>query len=367
MGRCDRSAPRPAACSVRARGGVLGFAVVAGLAGCGSSSGTHPDARGAEEPVVWQPKPGDAPNWDIQLVPPFDVSAPRTMYDLDLWSLVPVDTMLDYGDGKPVMVPHGALAGTIAQLHARTPPAIVICHVETGAIDLGRPEPDADKFLSAMDRTKIPDNPDPPNADSLIGWRVGEPGLPGLRYLDIRQASRAKLIPILFKRFDLAQQIGCDGIDPAHNDSVSYDVPDVTPPGFPILSVDTLSWYAEVAQQGHARKLSTGMRNGTFLPGQSDAGAQQYDWLILERCGEFESDPEGGEGCDTARPFLNAQKDVFAIEYSMAQDGTTSQTAAKVCAPHMTETIPDGIFKNVPPPSSALREQCKTAVPPPPP
>jgi hypothetical protein len=338
---------------------VLGFAVGVALAGCGSSSGTHPDARGAEEPVVWQPKPGDAPNWDIQLAPPFDVSAPRTMYDLDLWSLVPVDTMLDYGDGAPVMVPHGALAGAIAQLHARTPPAIVICHVETGAIDVQRPEPDADKFLSAMDRTKIPDNPDPPNPDSLIGWKVGEGSL---RYLDVRQASRAKLIPLLFKRFDLAQQIGCDGIDPAHNDSVSYDVPDVTPPGFPISSDDSLSWYAEVAQQGHARKLSTGMRNGTLLPGQSNAGAQQYDWLILERCGEFQLG--GTEGCDTAREFLNANKDVLAIEYNKAQDGMTDQDALTVCAPQMMETIDDGLYKDFPPSSDTkIRRQCKTPTP----
>jgi hypothetical protein len=360
MGRCERSAADPA----RARGGLLGCAVVAALAGCGSSPGTHPDARGADEPVMWQPKPGDAPNWDIQLAPPFDVSATRTMYDLDLWQLVPVQTTLDYGDGAPVTVPPGKLAGAIAQLHARTPPAIVICHVETGAIDVGLPEPDLDKFLSAMDRTKLPDNPDPPNPDSLIGWSVGEGRL---RYLDTRQASRAKLIPILFKRFDLAQQIGCDGIDPAHNDSVSYDVPDVTDPGFviPISSDDKLSWYAEVAKQGHARKLSTGMRNGTFLPGQADVGAQQFDWLIMERCGEFEADPEGGEGCDTARPFLNANKAVFAIEYSMAQDGKTAQDAAKVCAPHAKETIPDGIYKNVPPPSSALREQCATVTLPP--
>jgi hypothetical protein len=357
MARRDRSA----ACSARARGRVLRFAVVAALAGCGSS-GTHPDARGAEEPVVWQPRPGDAPNWDIQLVEPVDVSAPRTMYDLDLWSLVPVDTVLDYGDGKPVTVKAGKRAGAIAQLHARTPPAIVICHVETGAIDVQRPEPDVDRFLSAMDRTKLPDNPDPPNLDSLIGWSVGEPGAPGLRYLDIRQASRAKLIPNLFKRFDLAQQIGCDGIDPAHNDSVSYNVPDVTPPGFPITSDDSLSWYTEVAKQGHARKLSTGMRNGTLLPGQSMVGAQQFDWLILERCGEFQLG--GTEGCDTAREFLNANKDVFAIEYDKAQDGTTDQDAPSVCAPQMAETIDDGLFKHFPPSSDAtIRRQCKTPTP----
>src|SRR3954468_315288 len=254
MGRCERSA----ADSARARGGVLGCAAVAALAGCGSSPGTRPDARGADEPVMWQPKPGDAPNWDIQLAPPFDVSATRTMYDLDLWELVPVQTTLDYGDGAPVTVPPGKLAGAIAQLHARTPPAIVICSVETGPMDLQRP--DAKKFPGFKeDHKQIPDDPmapspgpvtGDPEPGSVIGWSVGEGTL---RYLDTRQASRAKLIPILFKRFDLAQQIGCDGVDPAHNDSVSYDVPDETPNGFVIPPEDKLSWYAEVATQGHAR------------------------------------------------------------------------------------------------------------------
>lgn len=355
-----RRRDRPAPCSTQARGSVFGCAVCAAvaLAGCGShgngSNGTHADAGidGPVGPPWWQPKPGDAPNWDIQLAAPFDVSAPRTMYDLDLWSLVPAPTKLDYGDGAPpIDVPAGALAGTIAQLHARTPPAIVICYVETGVLDLDRP--DAKKFPGYnADPTMIPDNPASPSPDSVIGWSLGDVHL---RFLDTRQASRAKLAPLVFKRFDLALQIGCDGVDPAHNDAALFTT------GFPIMSDDSISWYAEVAQQGHARKLSTGMRNGEFLGGLVDAGANEFDWLILERCGEFEAG--GTQGCDTARPFLNAKKDVFALEYDHAADGTP-QTAATVCAPQMTEQIPDGLYKDVPPTgNAAIRQQCATVAP----
>ncbi|HEX8109790.1 MAG TPA: endo alpha-1,4 polygalactosaminidase [Kofleriaceae bacterium] len=356
MGRRDRPAPRPA----QARGCVLGFAVGAALAGCGSNPGNSPDAgQGPVPPAVWQPKPGDAPNWDIQLAAPFDVSAPRTMYDLDLWSLVPSPTTLDYGDGKPVTVPRGALAGTIAQLHARTPPAIVICYVETGMLDLQRP--DAVKFLGYdPDPTQIPDNKDvmntavkgAPASGSVIGWSLGDVKL---RFLDARQASRAQWAPILFKRFDLALQIGCDGVDPAHNDSAAYAT------GFNITSDDALTWYAEVAQEGHARKLSTGMRNSVTLLESIDPGANQFDWLILERCGELEAG--GTQGCDTARPFLNAQKDVFAIDYNVAQDGT-AQTATTVCAPQLKETIVDGLYKDAPPTGKTMiRQQCGTLPP----
>ena len=88
--------------------------------------------------------PGVARNWDVQSTAPFDLTAPRAMYDLDLWALVPATTMLDYGDGDPVTVPAGVLAGKIAELHARTPRTVVICHVDTGAIRLS--DPDARKF-----------------------------------------------------------------------------------------------------------------------------------------------------------------------------------------------------------------------------
>jgi hypothetical protein len=335
------------------------------LAGCGSSSnGNHPDAGidGPVGPAWWQPKPGAAPNWDIQLAAPFDVSAPRTMYDLDLWSLVPSQTTLDYGDNTPVTVPAGALAGTIAQLHARTPPAIVLCYVETGALDLNRP--DAVKFPGYnADHTKIPDNPDPmsmspgsvkgpPNSSSVIGWSVDTVDL---RFLNTSQASRATLSPILFKRFDLAQRIGCDGIDPAHNATAPLAT------GFPITSDDSASWYAEVAQQGHARKLSTGMRNNVILPELISPGADQFDWLLLERCGELEAQQE--LGCDAARPFLNAQKDVFALDYNKTEDGST-QDPQTVCMPQMTESIPDGLFKDFPPTGNAtIRQQCAPPAP----
>src|ERR1051325_10200690 len=99
---------------------------VACLPGCGGGSSKPPVDASDPGPKWWQPKIGEVKNWDIQLTAPFDVSAPRVMYDLDLWAVVPSPTMLDYGAGEPVMVPAGKLAGTIAQLHARTPSTIVI-------------------------------------------------------------------------------------------------------------------------------------------------------------------------------------------------------------------------------------------------
>jgi len=242
---------------------------------------------------------------------------------------VPAQTTIDYGDGDPVTVPAGALAGTLAQLHARTPRPIVICHVETGLLELTRP--DARKFPGYnANAAAIPDDPMAPAAGSVIGWSVGSKSL---RLLDIREASRPRWIAIMFKRFDLAKQIGCDGVEPSHNDVAQY------PSGFAATALESYSWYAEVAKQGHARMLSTGMKNGNALAGQADMMADKFDWLMIERCGEYDD-------CASSRPFLNLMKAVFAIDYDRDIDGA-AQGSTTVCLHQQTGNVSDGIFKDV--------------------
>jgi hypothetical protein len=318
------------------------IALAGGVVGCGGGGG---GGGGSSTPMVdaaidaagpgwWQPKVGEAKNWDIQLtaeLAQIDVSAPRTMYDLDLWALVPAPTMIDYGDGDPVAVPAGALAGTLAALHARTPRPMVICHVETGALELSRP--DARKFPGyPTDGKPVPDRPTTPATGSVIGWSAETPDL---RLLDIREASRSRWTSIMFKRFDLASQIGCDGVEPSHNNVVNYS------PGFdPAAGIpDSYSWYREVAAQGHARRLSTGMKDGDGVPGQTDMMADKFDWLMVERCGELEY-------CDAARPFINLDKAVLAIDYNVNDTGG-AQTSGVVCQNQALAMIADGIFKDV--------------------
>jgi Glycoside-hydrolase family GH114 len=365
MARSDDNA-EAGPCSVRGRrlpAQVMRLALVSSaacLVSCGGDSQPPPVVDGDVGPAWWQPKVGEAKNWDIQLGAPIDVSEPRTMYDLDLWALVPSPTMIDYGDGDPVAVPAGALAGTIAQLHARTPPTIVICHLDTGALDLSLP--DARKFRGyKADPTQIPDNPDAmpapavagkPEDGSVIGWRLGAPAR---RWLDITEASRSKWIDIMFKRFDLAAQIGCDGVDPGFNQAAEFMS------GFSPGGLESISWYAEVAKQGHARGLSTGMKNGYTLSGQTDAEADKFDWLMVERCGEENN-------CDFTRPFINLQKAVFAIDYDHVElcpdppapcPPLPPQSSDVVCPQQKTQNqvTLDGIYKDVAL-TSKVRTQC---------
>ena len=320
------------------------IALACWLAGCGGGGGgggvANPGIDASPDspppPPWWQPRGnGEAKNWDIQLSPAagaVDVSVQRVMYDLDLWALVPAATVLDYGDGDPVTVPKGALPDTIARLHATTPPTIVICHVETGALELNRP--DARKFPGYINPpSAIPDNPASPAAGSVIGWGLATPNE---RRLDVREASRARWISIMFKRFDLAKQIGCDGVEPERNQVPLTD----NTTGFPALTAaESYSWYAELAKQGHQRMLSTGMKNG-LAAGQPDYEAPMFDWLMVERCAE-------GQECDQTRPFVNMDKPVFEIEYSDTYATAAAQTAA--CTVLQTAQIVEGLIKDFPP------------------
>jgi hypothetical protein len=320
------------------------FALALVIAGCGGSSGT-PDAALPDAPIdalpppPWfQPRPGEARDWDIQLGAPIDLSAPHTMYVIDLWAAVPAATTIDYGDGDPVSVPAGKQAGAIAMLHARTPAAVVICRVDTGGLELAAP--DARKFPGY--EANPPDNPTPPKAGSVIGWSIDSPAE---RFLDVRAASVPKFQALIWKRLDLAKQIGCDGVLGDRNDT------DSAVAGFTDIKLtDVKSWYEAVITQTHMRTMSAGMKDGFELPSLPDEVATMADWGVIQRCGEYED-------CDTARPFINLHKAVFAIDYQVNTQDQTGIDPSIACPRQITAMIADGLVKDEAL-SSKYRYQC---------
>ncbi|MBA3463269.1 MAG: endo alpha-1,4 polygalactosaminidase [Deltaproteobacteria bacterium] len=317
---------------------VLGLATLLVGACDNGKHHLHPEAgRDAPPPPWWQPELGTAKDWDIQLAPPYDVSATRTMYVVDLWDFTPA-TMIDYGDGDPVTVPAGPQAGKIAELKARG--VKVICHVDTGALHLL--DPDARKFPGYA--ATVPDRETPPAAS--IGWSVTSDD-PDERYLDIRTATRGAWTSKMWKRLDLAKQIGCDGVDGDRNDSISADPPYS---GFKIEVSDQISWYKEVAKQLHMRELSAGMRNGNYVPSLVDEVSADFDWMIVERCGELMD-------CDSTRPFVNKRRVVFAIDY-VKDLGGDPNTEGSICNRQQAAQISEGLIKDFPP-TSAKRTQCQ--------
>jgi len=324
--------------------GFAAVAVTASGAGCGGGTST-PDAA-VTEPQWWRPEYGTVQNWDIQLNPPFDVSSPRTMYVLDLWDVVPLPMTLDYHDGMAAIpVGAGRLAGRITELHARTPATVVICRIETGILETGRP--DERKFPAAATGDAIP------GSIPLAGGPQG-------KFLDLRAANRAAWAPILFKRFDLARQIGCDGILPMHNDVSRY----LENKAFTITSEDVLSWYTEVAKQGHDRMLSVGLHGGESFPTTYEQELDAFDWAMVERCGESMS-------CDLPAPFKRANKPVLALEYQTSlpdPDGDPPTMAmdqtATVCLRQQQEKngVTEGLLKDDQL-SNAFRMPCEPDAP----
>lgn len=302
---------------------ALGFVL---LAGC-KPEPFRPDAA----PPYWKPAPGEYANWDIQrAASPFDVSAPRAMYALDLWELVPAPTTLDYGDGTPVTVPAGARANVIAELHGRTPPAMVVCHVTTGAIRLT--DPDAMKFPGY--KMSPPDRPNALELDSVIGWSpLG--GDPNLRFLDIHDASRATVVARVAKRLELARTIGCDAVAAEVHDLLGYQP---TGHGFEDFTPDEYeAWGDELTERAHDITLSIGLRSNSM---QSIGNmARRFDWLMIDRCAEF-------EGCSATREFINASKAVFAIEYLRNEEDTDDNNKDALCMDLKDAMIQDEIIKD---------------------
>lgn len=264
----------------------------------------------------WTPQPGEAANWDIQVNAPVDFATARDMTVVDLWASVPAATMITYDDSSSVNVPAGAQAFTISTLHAAD--TIVVCRVGLGGAREG--DPDYAKFPSAaLSAMTLQDDPT-------------------AHFLDFAQ--RASWEAIAFERLDLAKDIGCDGIEPYLSDHASIDL------GFTPDFALQQSWYTAVAEAAHERELSVGMRNG--LSWVTDQRLS-YDWLLVERCGEFME-------CDQVKPFLDERKAVFAIEYTTNIDGEAQQTTGP-CNQQAANNIEDGLIKSVAL-SSAVRMTC---------
>ncbi len=324
---------------------ALAFAILA-LAACGDDGDPIKPPDGgidAFNPPWWTPSPGEASNWDDQLVAPLDVSTTRQMYTLDLWDVATAGT-IDEGGGVIVTVPAGPLAGKIDTLHGAG--AKVVCHIDAGAIRLT--DPDAMRFPGFA---TPPDRPTMPAAGSVIGWSVV--GDPNTRYLDLRTAGRTLWQGAMRKRFDYAKTIGCDGIDAGWIDQAD--------PGFPLVTAgndnDITLYYADVVAQLHNREISAGWHASTFV-GKSfaDAFSDSYDFAVVERCAEFDE-------CDLTRVFQQKSKAVFGIDYDTTPvgdrdaDGTPDGvTFALGCA--RTNLPTDWIHKDADPafrPSNAYR------------
>ncbi len=216
----------------------------------GDDTTGRPPANRCGTPAVWCPDPGTT--WQWQLSGALDTSLEVAMYDIDLF-----DTEADQ----------------ISALQAQG--RVVICYFSAGSHEQWRPDA-ADFPASAI-------------GDPLDDW-------PGERWLDIRDATVRTL---LAARLDLAEQKGCDGVEPDNVDGYTNGT------GFALTADDQLDFNQWLADQSHQRALSVGLKNDVD---QVTALLPYFDWALNEECMAYDE-------CDTLAPFIDAGKAVFHVEY----------------------------------------------------
>ncbi len=201
-------------------------------------------------------RPGPGTSWQWQLTGTIDTSLDVVMYDIDLFE-----------------VPQA----TIDWLHADG--RIVICYFSAGSREDWRP--DADDF--------------PPAAvgNRLDNW-------PGENWIDIRDATVRQ---IMTARLDLAVEKTCDGVEPDNVDAYANNS------GFNLGGDEQLDYNRFLAAEAHSRGLSVGLKNDLE---QVTHLLDDFDWALNEECFDWNE-------CDLLRPFVQAGKAVFHVEYGNAQ------------------------------------------------
>lgn len=217
--------------------------------------------------LFWHPIAGTT--WQIELLYALNNTSPNvSVYDIDLFD-------------NPT--------STIADLHAQN--SKVICYFSAGSYEPDRP--DSGNF-SAKDKGK-----------ELDGW-------PGEYWLN---TSSANVRSIMSRRISLAASKGCDGVDPDNIDG--YDNKN----GLDLTTSDAIDYVTFLANSAHALNMSMGLKNGAAIINET-IGLMQ--WEVNEQCVQY------GE-CDLFRPFIDAGKPVFHIEYPDSAPDISATTKASIC------------------------------------
>ncbi|MFP3986640.1 endo alpha-1,4 polygalactosaminidase [Streptomyces sp. E11-3] len=165
-------------------------------------------------------------------------------------------------------------AATVRRLHRDG--RKVICYINAGAWESFRPDKaDFPKAVRGMSN----------------GWK-------GERWLDIRQLD--VLRPLMAKRFDMCRDKGFDAVEPDLLDGY------LNRTGFPLTAEHQLAYNRMIAKLAHERGMSVGLKND--MP-QIPQLVGDFDFAVNEECAQFDE-------CATLKPFVDAGKAVFHVEYA---------------------------------------------------
>ena len=163
----------------------------------------------------------------------------------------------------------------VAQLHSMGKK--VICYIDVGVYEDYRP--DAYKFPAS-----VIGSPD-------VGWN-------GSWWLDIRRTDI--LGPIMQARMKMCKDKGFDAIEPDEIDGYSNDTE------FGLTYADQINYNIFIANMAHAMGMSIGLK-GDIDQVKDLVG--YFDWTLNEECFQYQE-------CDLLKPFSDAGKAVFQVEYA---------------------------------------------------
>ncbi|KAH7409077.1 glycoside hydrolase superfamily [Cadophora sp. MPI-SDFR-AT-0126] len=216
----------------------------------------------------WQPVAGST--WQIELSGVVtDTSYPADVFDLDLF-----DTP----------------QSTIDALHAANKK--VICYFSAGSFEDWRPD-QAD--FQAADK-----------GSAMEGWD-------GEWWLNTKTAN---VRSIMAARIDIAASKGCDAVDPDNVDGYA------NANGVGLTSADGIDYLNFLADTAHAKGLSIGLKNAGDLVGEV---LDKMQFHVNEQCIEYDE-------CELFKPFIDAGKPVFHIEYPEAAPSISANVKSEKCA-----------------------------------
>ncbi len=233
---------------------VTAFCVLVPLADLAARAGARPSASTAGHSRRIW-VPTPHTTWQWQLTGPVDQSVAASMFDIDLF------------DNS---------ASVVASLHRHA--HRVICYLDAGTYENYRP--DARRFPRSV---------------------LGKPnGWPGERWLDVRRLS--VLEPIMRSRLQMCRRKGFDGVEADNVDGYTNDT------GFHLTASDQLTYDKWLAQTAHGLGLSIALKNDLDQARQLEP---YFDYALDEQCFQYTE-------CSQLRPFADAHKAVFEVEYYLS-------------------------------------------------
>jgi hypothetical protein len=218
---------------------------------------------GGDEEGIWRPSPSD--RWHVQYAGELEVPDGVDVVDLDM-------------EETP--------ASVIADLQDRG--IRVVCYLSAGSWEPYRA--DAGDF--------------PP---ALLGEAYE--GFEDERWFDIRSPS---LRPLLTARIEVAEEKGCDAVDPDNVNGFENDT------GFPLTAEDQLEFNRWLFAEVHDHGMAVGLKNDLA---QADELVDEVEFQVNEECIQYDD-------CAELAVFTEADKPVWSIEYTGSPDEVCPQAEA---------------------------------------